>query len=237
VSIGPPTIRIASYNIRKALGTDRRRDPERTLRVINTLRADVVVLQEADMRLGPRPAALPADLINARTGLTPVSVPGAVSIGWHGNAVLLRADATVESVDHLDLPGIEPRGAMVVDATVCGRPLRIIAAHLGLARPSRRAQLTALFDHLNDRPARPTMIAGDLNEWSQRVGLGRLARHFTIHAPGKSFHARLPMAALDRIALDDTLLLQDAGVVETKEARRASDHLPIWVDVAHVGTG
>ena len=231
------TLRIASYNIRKALGTDRRRDPERVMRVIKDLQADVVVLQEADMRLGARPAALPADLVSDRTGLVAVAVPGAVSLGWHGNAVLMRADAQVETTDHLDLPGIEPRGAMVVDATVRDRPLRIIAAHLGLVRPSRRAQLSALFDYLGDRPPRPTLIAGDMNEWSQRVGLGRLARRFTIHAPGKSFHARLPLAALDRIALDDALILRNAGVVETKEARRASDHLPIWVDVAHAGQG
>ena len=50
-------LRIASYNIRKAKGLDRRRDPGRILRVLNGLDADVIALQEADRRLGARPSA------------------------------------------------------------------------------------------------------------------------------------------------------------------------------------
>jgi endonuclease/exonuclease/phosphatase family metal-dependent hydrolase len=53
-------IRIASYNMRKARGLlDQQRRPERTLQVINSLGAYVVVLQKADKRLGPRRPALP----------------------------------------------------------------------------------------------------------------------------------------------------------------------------------
>ena len=44
-------IRVASYNIRKAVGLDRRRDPERILAILNELGADVVALQEADRKL------------------------------------------------------------------------------------------------------------------------------------------------------------------------------------------
>jgi len=43
-------LRLASYNIHKALGTDGRRDPGRVLEVVNALGADVVALQEADRR-------------------------------------------------------------------------------------------------------------------------------------------------------------------------------------------
>ena len=55
-------IRVASYNMRKAIGTDRRRRPERTLEVLNELDADVIALQEADRRFGSpreRPPAAP----------------------------------------------------------------------------------------------------------------------------------------------------------------------------------
>lgn len=222
--------RIASYNMRKALGTDRKRDPARILRIVKGLEADIVVLQEADMRLGDRPSALPADSLTKETGLIAVPVPSAVSIGWHGNAVLLHPDADLVDVQHLNLPGAEPRGAMVVDFDLRGTELRVIATHLGLMRRSRRAQLTALIDHLDARDRRATLIAGDMNERSQAVGLGRLAHHFTILAPGNSYHARLPMVRLDRIAIDDALKVVDAGVVQTPETQRASDHLPIWID-------
>lgn len=234
-ALDTPRLRIASYNIRKAMGTDRRRDPDRILRIIKALQAEVVVLQEADRRRAPRPTALPLADVPRLSGMHPVPVPNDGSIGWHGNAILVSHRAEIGAVDFLDLPGVEPRGAMVVDLTIHARPLRVIAVHLGLLRPSRKEQLTAMFDHLEERDPRPTLLAGDMNEWSQKVGLGRLARRFNIYAPGKTFHARMPLAALDRIAVDDTWRLVDAGVLETEETRRASDHLPIWVEVAHDG--
>ncbi len=55
--MGQTTFRVATYNIRKAIGTDRRRSPERILDVLAELDADVVALQEADRRFGPRLAA------------------------------------------------------------------------------------------------------------------------------------------------------------------------------------
>ena len=41
-------LRLASYNIQKAVGVDFRRDPGRILEVINGLGADIVALQEVD---------------------------------------------------------------------------------------------------------------------------------------------------------------------------------------------
>ena len=50
----PPTITVACYNMRKAIGTDRRRNPDRVLEVLQEIDADVVALQEADKRIGGR---------------------------------------------------------------------------------------------------------------------------------------------------------------------------------------
>jgi len=61
------SLRVASYNIRKAKGLDRRRDPGRILKVLNGLDADIITLQEADLRLGARPSALCRDMIEAET--------------------------------------------------------------------------------------------------------------------------------------------------------------------------
>jgi len=82
---------VASYNIRKAIGTDRLRRPERILRVINELGADIIALQEADRRLGARPTALPLALIAEHTDFVPIifETP-TIGIGWHGNAMLVR---------------------------------------------------------------------------------------------------------------------------------------------------
>lgn len=221
-------LRVASYNIRKARGLDQRRDPARILRVINALDADVVALQEADKRLGARPGALCRDLIATETDFDVAPVArNKVSLGWHGNAILLRKGLRAASVSHLDLPGIEPRGAVRVDL---GGPytISIIGTHLGLLRHSRLRQMRVIRDNLADAPH--AVIAGDFNEWSVSGGLEPL-HAYDIHAPGHSFHARRPVAALDRIAMSRGLKLQSAGVEQGALARRASDHLPIWADI------
>ncbi|WP_417258993.1 endonuclease/exonuclease/phosphatase family protein [Celeribacter sp.] len=224
-------MRLASYNLRKCRGTDRARAPARILDVINGIEADFVALQEADMRLGARPAALPARLIESHTDFTPLPVAASpVSLGWHGNAILVRKGTQVETTHRIDLPGLEPRGAVAVDLA----GLRIVGVHLGLLRSSRQKQLHAIRAYLGKLDDRPTVILGDFNEWSRTLGLDPLRDAFDVIAPGRSFHAARPIAALDRIAVPHALSLRDAGVVETALSRQASDHLPIWADLAGI---
>ncbi len=221
-------MKLASYNIRKAIGLDRRRDPARILDVVNQIGADVIVLQEADKRLGPRPTALPRQLIADHTDYVPVDLAvSAVSIGWHGNAILVRKGTTVSDPQRIELPGLEPRGA--VSAVIADR-LRVVGVHLGLMRRHRHGQLRQIRQAL-EHCDRPTAVLGDFNEWSPNAGLEEFHGQFEIVAPGKSYHASRPMAALDRIGLSHELALKRGGVVETKLARIASDHLPIWVEV------
>lgn len=223
----PRPIRLASYNVRKGVGLDRQRKPERILKVVNSLDADIVVLQEADRRFGERPAAIPARLIEQETDFHSLEIcKNGPSIGWHGNAVLVRKDLQYSDVDRLYLPGTEQRGA--VSFQVSG--MRVVATHLGLLRSDRRAQLIAIRRQLKGSSA-PTVIIGDFNEWRKTTGLEPLADDFTIHSPGRSFHSARPVVALDRIALGDNIELRDAGVCETPTARIASDHLPIWAEL------
>jgi endonuclease/exonuclease/phosphatase family metal-dependent hydrolase len=220
--------RFATWNIRKCVGLDRRRDPHRVARVIANLDADVIALQEADKRLGQRPAALTPDLIESETDLMVADAGGhEASIGWHGNALLLRSDLEIVQRHNLHLPGFEPRGALVFDISGRKRNVRVVGLHLGLLRASRRAQLAAIRSHLDALKPMPTVILGDFNEWSNSNGLEPLVG-FDVHSPGRSFHAARPVAALDRIALDKGGELLDAGVVETRDTRVASDHLPVW---------
>lgn len=224
-------LRLASYNIRAGLGMDLRRDPLRVLDAIAGFKADVVALQEADFRTGLRPTALPRDLIESHTGLRPLPVAeNDVSLGWHGIALLARPDLKAANVHRYPLPGLEPRGAIAVDLP----NLRIVGVHLGLLRHSRRRQLDHIREELDALPARPTVILGDFNEWSRTVGLGRLARRYTILTPGRTFPASLPLGALDRVAHCDRLAVKMLDVPRRAKARHASDHLPILAEVSAV---
>lgn len=221
-------MRLASYNIRKAVGLDRRRDPARILDVLNHIGADVIVLQEADRRLGPRPTALPRRMIADHTDYVPVDLAVSdVSIGWHGNAILVKRGTAVSDPQRIELPGLEPRGA--VSAVIEGR-LRVVGVHLGLMRRHRHKQMRSIRMALENCP-HPTAVLGDFNEWSPRTGMEEFQDHFEIISPGKSFHASRPMAALDRIGLSPGIALRTGGVIENQLSRVASDHLPVWVEI------
>ena len=212
------------------MGGDGRRDPGRVLAALAALAPDVAVLQEVDRRLGPRPAALPRAMIEAH-GLrpAPVAAPGGVSLGWHGNAVLIGPRVAARGAERLDLPGVEPRGAVLAHLTALGRPLRVVGTHLGLTRGARRRQLAVIAAHLGGGGG-PALIAGDTNEWTNARGLEALSG-FEVIAPGPSFPARRPLLALDRVALGPGLAALGFGVASGALARLASDHLPVWVDL------
>ena len=225
-----PALRLASWNIRAGLGTDLRRDAERVLSGIAALQADIIALQEADFRLGDRPSALPRDRITALTGLAPLPIGrNAVSLGWHGNALLARPGIHIAGLDRLDLPGHEPRGAVIVDLDTPA-PLRVVAVHLGLLRAARRRQLDAIRTALQRHPARPTVILGDFNEHSRRVGLGRIATPFVILPTAPTFPARRPFLPLDRIVHSP-----DLDLVPLRHAlpggHQPSDHLPLLAEL------
>ena len=225
-----PPLRLASWNIRAGLGTDLRRDPGRVLDVIAALGADVVVLQEADFRMGARPAALPREGIAERTGLEPLPIGvNAVSIGWHGNAILARPGLRLQGLERLALPGLEPRGAVIADLEGAG-PLRLVAVHLGLLRSSRRRQLDAIREAVLRHPPRPTVILGDFNEYSRRVGLGRLVRSFRLMEAAATFPSRRPTLALDRMAHSHEITLEPLTVARIKGVQ-ASDHLPLLAEL------
>jgi endonuclease/exonuclease/phosphatase family metal-dependent hydrolase len=230
---------VASYNIHKCVGTDKLFDPSRIVQVISELGADVVALQEADQRFGERAALLDFKTIERECGLTAVPVRGAKNgHGWHGNVLLVRA-AKVHDAHRIRLPGVEPRGALVVDLELDAGPLRIVAAHLGLLRRSRAQQAAAILDAITARPERPTLLVGDLNEWRvcDRSALQRLGHLFGPLAPAlPSFPSRLPLFALDRILGSPHHLIAHLEVHDTPLARVASDHLPVKarIDLAAV---
>lgn len=225
----PDALRVATWNIHKGVGGDRRRDLMRTASVIAEMAPDILALQEADTRFGVRTGLLDLDALHRDTGLVPVPVPGGgAEHGWHGNLILTRT-AQVEDVHRLNLPGLEPRGALVADLQIDGHPLRVIATHLGLLGSSRAAQTRRLLDAIAEMDARPLLLMGDLNEWRGAGGaaLAPLRERFHLPGPVPSFPARYPLLPLDRIMTCDQSELSGFAAQDTPLARQASDHRPV----------
>jgi endonuclease/exonuclease/phosphatase family metal-dependent hydrolase len=221
---------IASYNVHKCVGVDKRFAPERVAEVIGEIGADIVALQEANQRFGKRAALLDLHRLERETGLIPVPGTGAANgHGWHGNLLLLR-EGTVRDMRAIRLPGVEPRGALVVDVDLSAGPLRIVAAHFGLLRRSRAQQAEAILAAVGASAERPALLLGDLNEWR----LGRRSSLLTLDpafgpltAALPSFPSRFPLFALDRILGNPHTLISSIEVHDTPLARVASDHLPL----------
>ena len=222
---------IASYNVHKCVGADRRFDPERTSRVIHEIDADIIGLQEADTRFGERTGILDLRRLERETGLIPVPITGVTKAhGWHGNVVLFK-QGTVRDVHQINLPGLEPRGALIAELELArGGSLRIIAAHLGLLHRSRAQQTRLIVDLMNDGSEMPTILLGDLNEWrlGDRSSLNTFQAAFGPLPPAvPSFPSTLPLLALDRIMANRRGMISSVEVHDSPLARMASDHLPI----------
>lgn len=225
------SLKVATYNIRKAIGLDQRRNPARILAVLNEIDADIIALQEVDRRYGARATTLPLAMIEADTPWMPVPMdfrPGA--IGWHGNAILVRRGTEISHAQPIKLPTLEPRGAIAAEVCINGKHVRVIGAHLDLSGLWRRRQLKAMLSYIDHSPRHlPTIIMGDFNQWSDRGALSELAfhHHKLVQTP-RSFHSSRPVARLDRIIVSHDIDVEGNGCHQSTLSRQASDHLPIW---------
>jgi endonuclease/exonuclease/phosphatase family metal-dependent hydrolase len=222
----PVQLTFASYNIHKAVGRDRKRDPERILSVIHELDADIVALQEVDRRFGSRESVLPRQAVEEHGwNIVPLRSRPA-SIGWHGNAILVRDGIEIAGAEPVHLPRLEPRGAICAHIRIDGQPLHVVGMHLDLSGIRRLHQIEAVCAHVQDRA--PVVLLGDFNEWSPRSRCFRaFANGWTVLAPGRSFPSHRPLAQLDRIVHSPEWRCEEARVHHSALASVASDHLPV----------
>lgn len=219
----------ASYNIHKGVGLDRRRDPDRILSVLEELEADVVALQEVDERFGTRRAVLDTRELAAGGWQIVAHPTKPASMGWHGNALLVRDRLKVLQVEAESLPRLEPRGAVRARLEVGGQEICVTCMHLDLSGLLRKRQFAHLCNN-SRAPGLPAVMLGDCNEWIRPIGGERgLAAHWQMVEPGPSFPARRPLLPLDRLMHTPHWSLEEAEVHVSPLARQASDHLPIRV--------
>ena len=153
--------------------------------------------------------------------------------GHYGNVLLTRLP--ILEVRKLDLTVYrrEPRGALDVELDAHGQRLRVIATHLGLLPSERRSQVQRILELCEWGSEDVTVLLGDINEW---LITGRPLRwlhaRFGQGVGGRSYPARFPLFALDRIWVRPTSALASFRVHTTPLSRAASDHLPVTAEIA-----
>ena len=138
------------------------------------------------------------------------------------------------------------RGAVIADVVIRAggerHVLHVVNLHLGLSGVERRWQIRRLLaaPHLAAlSPRSRIVIAGDLNDWAGALGrrrgalraAGFLAARGLHHGAMRTFPARFPVAQLDRVFLAGAMVCRAAYRSRFGLARRASDHLPLVVDL------
>lgn len=183
-SAEPLRLIVLSYNIHHAAGVDGKLDVERIARVIQSVKPDLVALQEVDQKV-KRSQTIdePAELAR----LTKMHVAFGANIdlqgGHYGNAILSRFPIARHQ-NHL-LPRIdqsEQRGVIEAEITLpeMKQPLLFLATHFDFRSDEReRLESVAVINKLADKHAElPALLAGDLNATPESKTLEQLALHW-----------------------------------------------------------
>jgi endonuclease/exonuclease/phosphatase family metal-dependent hydrolase len=231
---GINSLTVATYNVHSSVGRDRACSPDRILRVLKEVGADIVALQEVSHRHLEGTDGDQFEYFCRRTGMH--GVPGLNLLydrRRFGNALLSRWPVVATRRIDLSVHGREPRGAIDVEIDVDGQRLRVIATHLGLGPGERRRQVERIAHALSDGSDLPTLIMGDFNIFGrQRKLLHKLGAPLARKDCPASFPARMPLLGLDRIWTRPGILMQSLGVHRTTLSAVASDHLPVVAKIA-----
>ncbi len=219
---------VASYNVHSCVGMDGVLAPERIVKVLDEIGADIVALQE----LGSRRAGAENQfrLLGQALGmdgvydseLMPIPVP-------FGNAIFARGKVAEARVVDLSVGRFEPRKAVDTRLVIGKRVLRCIATHLGLRPLERRKQVALLQAALGEakHATEATLVLGDFNVIGPerrvlcRIGAPRRGPRLP------TWPSDRPLLSIDKIWTLPPALLEDVRVHRTALARVASDHLPI----------
>jgi endonuclease/exonuclease/phosphatase family metal-dependent hydrolase len=223
------SFRVATYNVHKCVGLDRRRDPARVAAVIKEVDADIVGLQEVDSRSDGTHESAQMDYLAKEAGYT--AVPGPTikrSNGHYGNVLLTRWPVLESREIDLCFSCREPRGAIEAFVSVHDRKTKVVVTHLGLTLVERKYQIGRLVDSLKRDSDHLTVLLGDINEWLPvSRGLRRIHDLLGKTRSPWSFPSWRPFLALDRIWVSPNDRVKSIRVHATKLSRAASDHLPV----------
>jgi endonuclease/exonuclease/phosphatase family metal-dependent hydrolase len=232
-------IRIATYNIHKCVGLDRRFSPERIADVLRELDADIIALQEVLCHTNPQngrenQAEFLARELDMEFSLGENRLHKG---GRYGNAVLTRLPLKETENFDISIEKREPRGCLRAEIEIdTTRSLHFFNLHMGTSFFERRRQVHKLLDEnvLEQRKfAGSRIIAGDFNEWTNGLTTRLFKANFkTVDArlhlgKPRTFPGVLPMFHLDHIYFDESFRLKTAALHRSRKALVASDHLPI----------
>lgn len=223
-------LRIASYNLRGL-----KDDAGSAVEVVRRIDPDVLLLQEIPRHpfSGWRIAAFARRCSLRWTGRTRRLSGTGMMTSW-------RVGAT-DSIDRKlpVAPRANPRSYTVAQVRPPGgADVTVVSVHLSLLQEERLRHATLVLDELAADPTLadgPFLIGGDLNESSSGGAWRLLSERLPLASPDRpTFPSARPKSWIDAIFASPQLMVlphQDV-TLEPELLAAATDHLPVWVDIA-----
>jgi len=230
-------VRIATYNIHKCQGLDRRISPTRIASVIRELDADIIALQEVlDVRNGRPEFDQVRCLVEELKDYHPTFGENRQLYGGaYGNMTLSREPPLFSFNYDLTWRGRERRGCLRTDFKLDHKLLHVFNVHLGTSFIERRHQARRLVsaDVLHDTElSGRKIVAGDFNEWTKGLasrlmgGAFRTADFRGFLRYRRTYPGVFPLLHLDHFYYDTAISLVSLHLDRSRKALVASDHLP-----------
>lgn len=133
-----------------------------------------------------------------------------------------------------------PRGAIIARVDRPGLQIWAISVHLGLDPAERLRNAEELSDRTRGLRG-PVLIGGDCNETPDGKAIGFLSERFWDawllggDVAGETFPAKDPTARIDFLFVSEGIAVERVIVPSTRDARTASDHLPVVAELTLPG--
>lgn len=223
-------MRIVTFNAHHGLTPGGTVDTDALARYCADLHADVLALQEIDVRArrsgGADQAAAVAEATGMRSYFGPARRMG--RRGRYGNALLVRG--VIDQAETVPLPAAghnERRSFILADVIVHDRIITVAATHLSVHPEEAASQLESVLVALR-RCHVPRVVVGDLNLRPDQVAPAIEHRSYALaSATVPTFPAAEPYLRIDHL-LSEGL---DVISVDVLEAGPVSDHRALVVDV------
>lgn len=236
---------VATYNIHARQDTDNLGNLGAIVRVIARYDPDIVALQEINSNLFWAKRIDQARLIAEDLGMNfQPDPPRQEDQGPYANAVLSRHPMRMIRAERL--PGLPDhhfpiRSALWVQVRIGDDIIQVINTHLGHHSRERLRQAEALLGSdwtRNPRCRPPLVLCGDFNAPPRSEAYRLLCRTFhdaqgRLEAghPQNTWPSRFPLRRIDHVFISRDLWVRKISVPKSSLARKASDHLPLIVEL------
>ncbi|HEY3129386.1 MAG TPA: endonuclease/exonuclease/phosphatase family protein [Acidobacteriota bacterium] len=227
-------MKLATYNVHKCRGIDRRTSVRRIADVLEEVDADIVALQEIFSSEQGRQGQLEllTSMLEAHAAFGRTRYLHGKA---YGNAVLSRWP--IVKSENLDISWRrrEQRGCLRADLKTPRGVLHVFNVHMGTSYFERRHQVRSLLSlqQMDEQLCGPRVLVGDFNEWLRGLPTRMLAEKFEslniqlLMRKRRTYPGFLPLLHLDHIYFEKPLHIEKAELVRTQLAKVASDHLPL----------